>query len=244
MNTRQRNFIVATALLVVVGTLAFALSRPGDGARTAKAERMSGSAPAASDRSRSAFHARAKTTRRNADQSGKLGVRPESGPMAVRIDPARSGDPDLAEKAARVEAYAKERLAALDGELRLTESQKRRIFPLLVRNSESYDPAMAAVSAGGGALAGGRPGGGRLSDQGVRAGIQDALDPAQRGDLIERDLSEMMLWEEIIENLVRRLDEAGPGQSATAPAAPASGDSESLPSSRGGRNLYDSESSR
>lgn len=245
MNTRQRNFIVVTALLVVVGTVVFALNRPGDEARSGESGRSSAAAAANSEGSRPAFHTRAKTTRRDTGEPGKLGTRPESGPMVVEIDAAGSGDPDLAGKAARVETHAKKRLEALDDQLHLTESQKRRIFPLLVRNSESYDPAMS-VSNGGGVLAGGRPGDGPLSDQDVRAGIQDALDPAQRGELVERDLDEMMLWEEIIENLVRRLDESGPGQpTASDPAAPAADDSGSLPSSRGGRNLYDdSESSR
>lgn len=162
--------------------------------------------------------------------------------MKVTVDASHPRSAELAERAEQVESHARERLASLDEALALTNEQERRIFPALVRASQSYDPAMTISGGLGRSAAAGR--GEALSEDEESTRIRDELDAAQRGELVERQLTDMMLWEEIVDNLVRQLDARSGGDpmrgTASDPAAsPSGGASGDVPDSRGGRNLFE-----
>jgi hypothetical protein len=161
------------------------------------------------------------------DKSRRHPASPES--FSVSAPPNHPHHALLAEQARKVEAEAKIHLERLTKRLELTGEQRRKLFPILARTSEGYDPALVIS----GLPAGAPP---LLGSAGDRE-LNLVLEPGQQGQLIEDSLSDQALWEEIIGKLRRRLDEE-------TPQVPA-GDAESLETPaptagpRGRGNLFD-----
>ena len=182
--------------------------------------------------------------------------------LAVEVPANHPRRAELLQQADAVETDAKRRLGLMTDQLDLTDAQQEKIFPLLVRSSQSYDPGMRIVL---GSHASALPSSDStpLDRSSERDLVQQELSGAQEDALIERRIGEQLIWEEIIGDLTRELDRATPGEIADAspepeperattgggmdsdPAAgtpPASdgGETETeTPDSRGGRNLFD-----
>lgn len=231
MKTQNLNLITATALVVVAATVALSITLH----------------PSAGEDSRSrsdSIGIATSTERRQADRGAVAHRSPQTGlPAATRREsPARTGtDPApirrftlrvpsghpnaaaLSERAARVESFANARLDRLTAQLDLTPEQRQKLFPLLVRSSGSFDPAM-------------RVGGVGTPAGSVPEKIEDVLEPAQEDKLLEETMNDLALWEEIIANLQHRLEQQIP------PASPATPPATTPPATpgRGRGNLFDS----
>ena len=191
--------------------------------------------------------------------------------LKVQVKPGHPRQQELEASAGRVEAYALRHLDQLTHDLDLTAEQQTRIFPILVRGAQSYDPGMQIVD-GRGSNGTSTP----LSDDTAAAEpleperqqelIQEELDPGQADALVNLSIRDLMIWEELIDDLTRQLDQATPGQVAevtpatltpppavdpaptsgstgeiapTTPAAETPAADSAPPQSSGGRNLFD-----
>lgn len=168
----------------------------------------------------------------------------------------------LEANASRVESFALRHLAQLTNDLELTPEQQRRIFPILVRGAQSYEPGMQ-VTDGRSSNGSSKPVSETTTDvkplnpQEQQELLQQELDMPQAEALVNLSERDLMIWEELIDDLTRQLDKAMPGQVAEvtpAPAAPpaqtpastpaieppATGEGTTTPpESHGGRNLFD-----
>lgn len=222
---QRTSFILGVALLVVAGTLAVAITfrRP---APASLSDNASSSAPAAGSstaRPRGSFQA-------GHDPSSAKATPRTSEPPRFSVS-APDDHPDrelLAERARKVEAEAQRQLERLTEQLMLTGEQRRRLFPILARTSEDYDPAMT--------ISGHPAGAPRLTGWTGDREFNEVLEPPQRDQLIEDAMADAALWQEIIGKLQRRLDEQTPRVPAADPEAPA----EPAPAPPRGRgNLFD-----
>ncbi|MEK7953452.1 hypothetical protein [Luteolibacter soli] len=195
--------------------------------------------------------------------------------LKVQVKPGHPRHDELLASASRVEAHALRQLAKLTGELDLTSDQQTRIFPILVRGAQSYDPGMQIVD-GRGSNGSSKPASENIADAKPAAdtkpldskqqqeALQEQLDLPQANALANLSSSDLMIWEELIDDLTRQLDQATPGQVAEVtpvptqapastpsvdPGQPATGagdspatpaaDPPTPPESHGGRNLFD-----
>jgi len=212
------NFISGVAMLIVSATLAtFVVLRKPDADKTSDtdSDRGAGKSKVAHRLSSSFRLSPAKEARTTESE------------FAVRIDPAATNHTELAALAKQVEAHALSRLDRMTHELDLSIGQQRRIFPMLVMDSQSYHPSMKIVgtSAHLRAIAGG----GSFGD------IAAELDPRQQDELLESSIDDLLLWREIIANLERQLDQQIGVSENPAPPRP------NIPEAPtgGGRNLFD-----
>jgi hypothetical protein len=246
--TRHLHFITGLVMLVLAATLAFMASRRPPAPDSASTRRSEPNPPGAAPHKRAAaaFPAAPAAAGKSPARDGATGVRAAaaspimSGDLQVTVDPAHPRHAELLPRAGQVERHARERIASLTRALDLTPAQQRRIFPLLARAADSYDPAMTVLTGGSHAAAHAAAPAGALDGGEGEALLQQELDPAQQDRLIEHSLTDLMLWEEIIGNLMLQLDQpAGdptvPPASEPAAAEPAS----PPPASRGGRNLFE-----
>ena len=270
------NFISGIVMLVVAGTLVFVVTQREEPAgETAGAPAPYG--PASRKGSGRSFDrtpavagggTRDRGTasgRGTAEERPSAAVRrPSQAPgslrkdLRVEVDAANPRRHELEQRAKLVESHALRRLGVLTEQLDLTASQQARIFPVLVRGSQSYDPTMRILS-GSHARSlpseEGVPGNPPLDKPQEQALVQKELDPVQSDELIERSISDLLIWEEIIGGLAHQLDQAVPGEVAEeAPErgmtglpgkeppveeVPAAENPAPTPESRGGRNLFD-----
>jgi len=134
---------------------------------------------------------------------GRAAGRSTSGdrePFNVEVPHDHPRRTELAERAERIAAHARLRMDALDRKLDLSPAQRARLFPLLVRSSENYDPAMQVT------------GGVALSDpeMDVAVAMSGLLEPVQAESLIEHTLADKALWREIFDNLLQQLEQNTP----------------------------------
>jgi hypothetical protein len=224
-------FITGVSMLVLAGTLAFVATSHDEAgsAATAGAARGNNLQEAATP---GAWPPEAQTRSLRSelpDQPGRAS-RPrassenpaERNPATPRTDlkvqvmadhPRRE---ELAAIAARVESSALRQLEKLTVDLDLTADQQTRIFPILVRGSQSYDPGMQIVD-GRGSHGSSAP----LDPQQQQELLQQELDLPQAEALVNLSARDLMIWEELINDLTRQLDQATPGQVAVAPPPPA-----------------------
>jgi len=243
--THRLHFITGLAMLVLAATLAFTVSRRSASQDQASARhvaapppRPAASSPAASALPPMSTGPGISSPRRIQALSPAVNPLPP-GELQVTIDPAHPRHAELAESANRVERHARERVAALTRALDLTPAQQRRIFPIVARSSDSYDPAMSVLT--GTTHAASAP---PLDGSESQALLHQELEPGQQDELVEHSIADLMLWEEIIGNLMRQLEQADANPAAAATAPPQSEPAPTEPTSppppsRGGRNLFD-----
>jgi hypothetical protein len=118
-------------------------------------------------------------------------------------------DPHLIERAAAVQNHADRELERLSRRLKLSESQRARLFPILAAGSASHHPAMHVPGLTAADAARVRNG---------ELGIDDILTPVQQDERIAAELDDDALWREIFENLKRQLEAATPQQPVEPPA--------------------------
>ncbi len=257
-------------MLVVAGTLVFVVTHDDESAteaagvrssrkpviRTTSTRDLQSPSPFAGGAIRSVTDGREGTS--TLQSSTTAALRKD---LKVEVDTAHPQRRELEQRARLVESFALRRLGVLTEQLDLTAEQQARIFPILVRGSQSYDPGMRIVS---GSHARSAPAEGEAASEAPldkpqeQELVQKELDTEQSDELIERTIGDLLIWEEIIGGLTRQLDEAIPGEivevvperGMTAlpgqePQQPVEEvpveetDSTTPPDSHGGRNLFE-----
>ena len=222
---QRLNFIMGVALLIVAATVAMVITlrpvapedvagsaepRDGDRPGADAGEFRAGESPAAMPTRGRESLAEAGLA---APQRFTVGV-PDGHPEAAALGP----------KAARVEEFANTRLDQLTARLDLTADQRRKLFPILARTSESYHPAMQIAGVVDGAPA--------LSGAAGDAALTEVLVPGQQDQLVEHAITDSVLWQEIIAGLQRQLE-------AQTPQVPEGGEPPPPPDPPPRRNIFD-----
>lgn len=270
---KRLNFMVGVVMLVVAGTLAFVVTSGGEGKqanpRAAKRGKSTGERDWPSGmRTRGyredAVASRGEGSAKPAHSSRPDNVEPSHEPprmrtdLKVQVSPRHPRQAQLAGQAELVETFALRRLEEMTRELELTPEQQGRIFPILVRGSQSYDPGMRIID-GNNATA--TPSSKQTAtadafDRDLQQElIQKELKPEQANKLVDRSIGDLLIWEEIIGDLTRQLDQATPGDVAAVEPQrgmtgaepetplgnepPSDTDSTTPPESHGGRNIFD-----
>lgn len=259
-------------MLVVAGTLVFVVTQSDELATEAAGTPLSQKAGFRKGGERTSNRTSPLTDADTGDghpgpdgDAGEIGARRSSTAAALRknfrveVDAANPRRHEIEQRAILVENDSLRRLGILTEQLDLTAGQQARIFPVLVRGSQSYDPTMRIVS---GSHARPTPAGEEapvtppLDKSQEKELVQKELDPEQSDELIERSIGDLLIWEEIIGGLTRQLDQAVPGevvepapergmtglpgQQQPVEEAPAgSQDPATPPESLGGRNIFD-----
>lgn len=126
-----------------------------------------------------------------------------------------------------MESEARTELVRLTDRLELTSEQQRRLFPILARTAAEYDEELIISYL--------TPGAPPLAGSAGRDELNRVLEPGQQDQLLEDTLTDLALWEGIIEKLQRRLEVETPQVAPTNPGiAP---HSDRAPRRRG--NLYE-----
>jgi hypothetical protein len=196
---QRSSFILGVALFVVAATHAITITL-----RKPPESELVSSNPSAT-KARDARLQRSPSIQSGAKTPGKRANRPAAAAPAqfsVSVPSSHPASALLAEKAQKVEAEALAHLDKLTARLDLTAKQRRKLFPILARTSNYYDPALTIsdLPAGAPALVG--VAGDREFNQ--------VLDPSQKDQLIEDAIADQVLWEEIIGKLRQRLDQETP----------------------------------
>jgi hypothetical protein len=271
-------------MLVLAGTLAFVVTNrdedgqaatpgTGDGWRSNDGTREAGNSVAWSQKSQAGDFRSSPSGK--PDRPGRITVGPDHHPaggqarlrtdLKVQVEPGHPRHEELLANASRVETSALRHLEQLTNDLDLTTEQQSRIFPILVRGSQSYEPGMQIVDGRGSNgtatpvsedVAAAEP----LAPERQQELIEEELDPRQADALVNLSIRDLMIWEELIGDLTKQLDQATPGQVAEvtpvpapqpgstggtppgtpAAEAPAAGnEAPTLPESNGGENIFD-----
>lgn len=147
--------------------------------------------------------------------------------LKVQVNPSHLRHKQLEANVGRVESFALRQLAQLTNDLELTPEQQGRIFPILVRGARSYEPGMQVVdnrSSNGSSnpvsesTADVKP----LDPQEQQELLQQELDMPQAEALVKLSERDLMIWEELINDLTKQLDQATPGQVAEVTPTPSS----------------------
>jgi len=141
---------------------------------------------------------------------------------------------ELKQQARLVENQAREQLERMTGELDLSTAQRRKIFPMLVRSTPGYDPAMQVA---GGALD-------PAAASAVDEEVHDVLDSEQKAQLEDEVVNRQLWWQDIFTRLEKDLVESTGGAptqpESTAEEDPAPADpGQSPPPAHPGGNLLD-----
>lgn len=123
--------------------------------------------------------------------------------FSVKIPAEHPAAQQLMPMALRVQANANRNLDRLTKQLELSEEQREKLFPILARSSESYDPAMLISEASA-------PEASALSPETGELAIQEILEPEQQEERIDHALTDSLIWQEIIAGLERQLAEQSP----------------------------------
>jgi hypothetical protein len=145
--------------------------------------------------------------------------------LKVQVKPGHPRHEELEASASRVESSALRHLEQLTHNLDLTAEQQARIFRILVRGAQSYDPGMQVVDGRGSngtstPVGEDTPAAEPLDPQRQQELIQEELDPKQADALVNLSIRDLMIWEELIGDLTRQLDQATPGQVAVGTPTP------------------------
>ncbi len=204
-------FILGSALLVVAATLAATITvrnappdrRAADAGRT-RGPQARALAPAAGAPDSHLQAARPGPSRR-----------PSPGQFTVSVSPDwLAGLPageqeEFRQRVARVQQKACGRLDRMTDEFDLTADQRGKMFPLLVRSTPGFDPAMQVA-------------GGYLDGAPATADeeLHGLLDAEQQAQLEDQELNRQLWWQEVFSRLEKELvDSTGGG--AAEPAEPA-----------------------
>ncbi|QTN32133.1 hypothetical protein HZ994_07250 [Akkermansiaceae bacterium] len=134
---------------------------------------------------------------------GSSGAEGFSVRSAVR-DAAQAGGETVPSdgKAAKVGTYALARLNELDSQLHLTAAQKRRLFPLLARNSPGFDPSMVIGTPSGVLHPADAPSSATAgAGQDISTAILAELDPGQQAIYEDMLIDDGLWWTEIINRI-------------------------------------------
>ena len=143
--------------------------------------------------------------------------------FSVKIPTEHPAAQQLMSMAMRVQAHANRNLDRLTKQLELSEEQREKLFPILARSSESYDPAMLISEASA-------PEASETSELAIQEtlnpeasatasaltpetgelAIQEILEPEQQEERIDHALTDSLIWQEIIAGLERQLAEQSP----------------------------------
>ena len=197
------SFVLGVALLVVAATLAMAITlrKPPEGEALASensSRYQSRSRPGRS--ANQAFASHSSSPKKSQNGRASHGTITES--FSVSVPANHPGQPLLVQRSREVEAEANSQLEEFTKRLELTGEQRRRLFPILARSSEKYDPAMK--------ISGQTPGASPLIGSAGNQEFNDVLDPPQRDQLVEDAITDQLLWQDIIGKLRQRLDEQTP----------------------------------
>lgn len=108
----------------------------------------------------------------------------------------------LAPMARLVQTHANRNLDRLTQQLDLTSEQREKLFPILARSSESYDPAMVILDA--------KPSEPPLTTDAGELAVDEVLNSEQREQRIDTAITDLLIWQEIISGLERQLAEESP----------------------------------
>ena len=136
------------------------------------------------------------------------------------------------DRAAAVEGEASARLEKLTANLDLNSTQRRKLFPALVRPTAGYDSAMIVGGATVAAATGLTP----------AEEIHSLLDPDQQAQVEDTEVQRQLWWQDIIGRLESDLTEATGGISApdvSAPAPAPTDEERVAPEARDDGNLFD-----
>jgi hypothetical protein len=118
-------------------------------------------------------------------------------------------------RAAAVEGAARKKLDRLTHELELTSTQRDKMFPLIVRSTQGYDPVMLT----GGNLTAKAP----LAAQTPLAAdeeIHQVLDPQQQALVEDQEVNRQLWWQDTLSRLEADLIDSTGGVTATIAASP------------------------
>jgi len=215
----RSTFILGIALLVVALTMAVtvtvrnapdeakekgAVAKRAENHEFSSSNRTSASARPLPHRSRSS-----QTDRRQVSRERYQVVISESRLSALPVDQQE----ELRSRVGLVESKARKQLERMTQELELTTAQRNKMFPLLVRSANGYDPAMQVVGAGAPDLAD--------SSTSTDDEIHALLDPEQQAQLEDEEVNRRLWWQDLIGRLEKDLDESTGGSvTPTPPARP------------------------
>lgn len=140
------------------------------------------------------------TPRHPTADSGPKDAKP--GRFSIGIQQDHPAAASLAPMARQVEAHANRNLERLTQQLGLTPAQREKLFPILARSSESYDPAMMILDAESAAPA--------LSADAGDLALQAVLSSEQQEERIDIAIDDSLLWQEIISGLELQLIKQSP----------------------------------
>ena len=167
---------------------------------------------------------RSRTEAAGSTEKGQVELRTD---LKVQVNPDHLRRKALEANVGKVESFALRQLAQLTSDLELTPEQQGRIFPILVRGARSYEPGMQVVdnrSSNGSSnpvsesTADVKP----LDPQEQQELLQQELDMPQEEALVNLSERDLMIWEELINDLTKQLDQATPGQVAEVTPTPSS----------------------
>ena len=118
-------------------------------------------------------------------------------------------------RAAAVEGAARKKLDRLTHELELTSTQRDKMFPLIVRSTQGYDPVMLT----GGNLTAKAP----LAAKTPLAAdeeIHQVLDPQQQALVEDQEVNRQLWWQDTLSRLEADLIDSTGGVTATIAASP------------------------
>jgi hypothetical protein len=227
--------ILGFAFLALAVTLAMSITM-----RNSPAPEKTGSAPGVQDVGTGGARRAATASGRSATSARPAGIRsPSRDPLKVSLaeDWLATLAPDERQRwlgrAGAVEREASKQLEKLTANLDLNSTQRRKLFPALVRAANGYDPAMIV----GGAVV---PTDSTLTPA---EEIHSLLDPDQQTQLEDNEVRRQLWWQDIIQKLETDLTNATGGSpvDGTAPPAVSSpADEERVaPEARDDGNLFD-----
>ena len=138
-----------------------------------------------------------------------------------------------------VQSHANRTLERLTQQLGLSSTQREKLFPILAKSSESYDPAMQILDAQANVAPC------ALTPENGELAMQEILTTQQQEERIDHAINDLLIWQEIIAGLERQLAEQSPqlGITTSAPETnppPPPEPELDAPASTPRRNLFNS----
>lgn len=160
------------------------------------------------------------------------------GSLAAHLPPVERQA--IAARANGVRRAALVKLDHMTERLDLTHSQRYKVFPLLVKSTNGYHPAMV-ITTPDGRIVSGESALGQSADE----AIHDSLDPEQQEEFVETKIDEIAWWNEIVAQLEEEFDGAvaagmaDPSEEAGEEVVPENSDSKTDAEPKQGDNIFD-----
>jgi hypothetical protein len=159
--------------------------------------------------------------------------------FSIRIPADHPEASRLAPMAQLVQSHANRTLERLTQQLGLSSTQREKLFPILAKSSESYDPAMQIMDAQANVAPS------ALTPENGELAMQEILTTQQQEERIDHAINDLLIWQEIIAGLERQLAEQSPqlGITTSAPETnppPPPEPELDAPASTPRRNLFNS----